>query len=67
MIVMACKPDFSTHTNNKCGGRQRRAHALISSLLPPLPVQVIVMARKPDFYNFNMSLYEVFTEDGLLH
>lgn len=28
--------------------------------------QVIVMARKPDFFNYNMSLYEVVTEDGLM-
>ena len=27
---------------------------------------VIVMARKPDFFNYNMSLYEVVTEDGLM-
>ena len=25
----------------------------------PLPLQVIVMARKPDFFNYQMSLYEV--------
>jgi hypothetical protein len=24
------------------------------------------MARKPDFFNYNMSLYEVVTEDGLM-
>ena len=29
-------------------------------------VQVIVQARKPDFFNYNMSLYEVVTEDGLM-
>ena len=28
--------------------------------------QVIVQARKPDFFNYNMSLYEVVTEDGLM-
>eukprot|EP00798_Chlamydomonas_sp_ICE-L_P002059 gene2059-18237_t len=27
---------------------------------------VIVMARKPDFFNYQMSLYEVVTEDGLM-
>jgi len=27
---------------------------------------VIVMARKPDFFNYNMSLYEVVTPDGLM-
>ncbi|KIZ07124.1 hypothetical protein MNEG_0828 [Monoraphidium neglectum] len=27
---------------------------------------VIVMARKPDFFSYNMSLYEVVTEDGLM-
>ncbi|GLC35595.1 hypothetical protein PLESTM_000341200 [Pleodorina starrii] len=27
---------------------------------------VIVMARKPDFFNYNMSLYEVVTADGLM-
>lgn len=29
-------------------------------------VQVIVQARKPEFFNYNMSLYEVVTEDGLM-
>lgn len=29
-------------------------------------VQVIVQARKPDFFNHAMSLYEVVTEDGLM-
>ena len=29
-------------------------------------MQVIVQARKPDFFNNNMSLYEVVTEDGLM-
>lgn len=24
------------------------------------------MARKPDFFNYNMSLYEVVTADGLM-
>jgi hypothetical protein len=24
------------------------------------------MARKPDFFNYNMSLYEVVTKDGLM-
>ncbi len=28
--------------------------------------QVIVQARKPDFFNANMSLYEIVTEDGLM-
>ena len=28
--------------------------------------KVIVMARKPDFFSYNMSLYEVVTEDGLM-
>lgn len=28
--------------------------------------QVIVQARKPDFFNYNMSLYEVVTDDGLM-
>jgi len=28
--------------------------------------QVIVQARKPDFFNNNMSLYEVVTDDGLM-
>ncbi|MEW5300941.1 MAG: hypothetical protein WDW36_003832 [Sanguina aurantia] len=27
---------------------------------------VIVQARKPDFFNYNMSLYEVVTDDGLM-
>lgn len=31
-----------------------------------LCVQVIVQARKPDFFNYNMSLYEVVTDDGLM-
>ena len=39
--------------------------------LPPLAeqwvcAQVIVQARKPDFFNHAMSLYEVVTEDGLM-
>lgn len=34
-------------------------------LLMP-PTQVIVMARKPDFFSYNMSLYEVVTPDGLM-
>ncbi len=29
-------------------------------------VQVIVQARKPEFFNYNMSLYEVVTPDGLM-
>ena len=29
-------------------------------------MQVIVQARKPDFFNYNMSLYEVVTDDGLM-
>ena len=55
-------------------------HTLAPSPLPPgharfLPNgmrwrdlfdMVIVMARKPDFFNYNMSLYEVVTEDGLM-
>lgn len=37
----------------------------------PLPsrsaiVQVIVQARKPEFFNNKMSLYEIVTEDGLM-
>ena len=28
--------------------------------------QVIVEARKPDFFSHKMSLYEVVTEDGLM-
>lgn len=28
--------------------------------------QVIVQARKPDFFSYNMSLYEVVTPDGLM-
>jgi len=28
--------------------------------------KVIVMARKPDFFSYNMSLYEVVTQDGLM-
>ncbi len=28
--------------------------------------QVIVQARKPDFFSYNMSLYEVVTDDGLM-
>lgn len=27
---------------------------------------MIVQARKPDFFNHNMSLYEVVTDDGLM-
>ena len=27
---------------------------------------MIVQARKPDFFNYNMSLYEVVTDDGLM-
>ncbi|KAK9819835.1 hypothetical protein WJX72_002959 [[Myrmecia] bisecta] len=27
---------------------------------------VIVQARKPDFFNYNMSLYEIVTDDGLM-
>ena len=30
------------------------------------PAQVIVNARKPDFFTNTMSLYEVVTEDGLM-
>lgn len=29
-------------------------------------MQVIVMARKPDFFNYAMSLYEVVTPEGLM-
>ncbi len=29
-------------------------------------LQVIVQARKPEFFNSKMSLYEVVTEDGLM-
>ena len=29
-------------------------------------MQVIVQARKPDFFNNKMSLYEIVTEDGLM-
>jgi len=33
---------------------------------PPHKLQVIVNARKPDFFVHSMSLYEVVTEDGLM-
>lgn len=29
-------------------------------------LQVIVQARKPEFFNSKMSLYEIVTEDGLM-
>ena len=29
-------------------------------------LQVIVQARKPEFFNNKMSLYEIVTEDGLM-
>ena len=32
----------------------------------PAGLQVIVQARKPEFFNYNMSLYEVVTADGLM-
>jgi hypothetical protein len=44
-------------------------HAWPSLPLPALhtcPAQVIVNARKPDFFTNTMSLYEVVTEDGLM-
>lgn len=28
--------------------------------------QVIVMSRKPEFFSYNMPLYEVVTPDGLM-
>lgn len=34
---------------------------------PVLPhLQVIVMSRKPEFFSYNMPLYEVVTPDGLM-
>jgi hypothetical protein len=45
----------------------RRPFTRLSIIPPPfLPCQVIVNARKPDFFISSMSLYEVVTEDGLM-
>jgi len=37
----------------------------VPSVCPP-SLQVIVMSRKPEFFSYNMPLYEVVTPDGLM-
>ena len=45
---------------------QRKDYQHISDFGQAGTPQVIVQARKPDFFNHNMSLYEVVTDDGLM-
>ena len=47
-------------SNAKCSQVCRGSRCLLALL------QVIVQARKPDFFTYNMSLFEVVTEDGLM-
>ena len=62
-------PDHSVHRRCSCTAAQSfsalRKRAIRAAMSAGL-VQVIVQARKPDFFNNNMSLYEVVTEDGLM-
>lgn len=41
------------------------AHMACTATLLVL-LQVIVMSRKPEFFSYNMPLYEVVTPDGLM-
>lgn len=57
-LAEASHPRTAPHTD--CGSMS------LPLCPPPLPPQVIVNARKPDFFTSSMSLYEVVTEDGLM-
>lgn len=57
------KPSAFAHRSSPPRGCQPFAPNHPHCALAP---QVIVNARKPDFFNHSMSLYEIVTEDGLM-
>ncbi|EFJ49794.1 hypothetical protein VOLCADRAFT_80573 [Volvox carteri f. nagariensis] len=69
------RPPSRTHLNSSLSPSPSPSLMMSFAYDPFLPAgmrwrdlfdMVIVMARKPDFFNYNMSLYEVVTPDGLM-
>lgn len=72
-ILQLCKLFLQVIVMSRKPARSGAALCKLNALKPctcavflPVGLQVIVMSRKPEFFSYNMPLYEVVTPDGLM-